>query len=126
MTWDQVEVLLQQVAKEMYGVEVCGYIATVAEGKEYYVYPIENAHIYPDHNYLMSNLDQARAFDDMGLWNLHLVGAYHTHPSRSTSPSKDDIHSWRYPPEFWMVIATDQEVKVWVFDGEELQEQEAL
>ena len=128
MMWHQVEDLLKQMAKESWDAEICGYIAghrgeSAGAGiGGYYVYPIKNAHTNPDHNYLMSNLDQARAFDDMGQWNLRLVGAYHTHPSRSTSPSRDDIHAWRYPQEFWMVIATDQEVKVWVYDGEQLKE----
>lgn len=100
--------------------EACGFVGrkTKLMDAEWYLYPLTNTTTAPD-RYETDPAEQIEVFAQMQASGIRLWGVYHTHKEHAL-PGPTDVKYWNYPPELKMVIATPDQVAVYVNQGDGL------
>ena len=89
--------------------ERCGYIFRSGE-----IIEIPNTAINPRRTFSMDLADLLSAF--RGKDPSQVVGIFHTHPSNSPSPSKEDVQGWPEQRGLRYLIVTKDDIFEWTKD----------
>ncbi|MBI5026363.1 MAG: M67 family metallopeptidase [Nitrospirae bacterium] len=118
--------------KEEFPNEACGILAG-KEGMVEKIYRMTNIKNSPV-NYEMDSMEQFRCMKEMRAKGLKLIGIYHSHPSSSAYPSRDDVEKayWPdlpdtpvYPEACYMIVSLvdkKPEVRTFIIGPEKIDE----
>jgi proteasome lid subunit RPN8/RPN11 len=98
--------------------ESCGFVGWDGGRESWALYPLTNISSAPGDRYETAPDEQLEVFAELQAQGMVLWGVYHTH-QETPMPSPTDVSFWEYPPELKMVIATPDQVAVYIYLGPE-------
>ena len=85
--------------------ESCGLLAGCS-GRVELVIPVENQ-LHSRTGFRMEPSQQVKAFQEIEIRGLNLVGIYHSHPTGPAGPSQTDLDEFAYPGTVYLIWSPD-------------------